>query len=73
MVPLSALLDVQQVQGSELVTRYNLYPAAAIFGSAAPGFSSGQALSLMEQLAAESVAGGHGLRLDPQRATRKKK
>jgi len=58
MVPLSALLDVKQVQGTELVTRYNLYPAAAIFGSAAPGFSSGQALGLMEQLAAHALPQG---------------
>jgi HAE1 family hydrophobic/amphiphilic exporter-1 len=58
MVPLSALLDVKQIQGSELITRYNLYPAAAIFGSAAPGFSSGQALSLMEQVAAQTLPEG---------------
>jgi hydrophobic/amphiphilic exporter-1 (mainly G- bacteria), HAE1 family len=58
MVPLSALLDVNRVQGAELVTRYNLYPAAAIFGSAAPGFSSGQALRLMEQLAARTLPQG---------------
>src|SRR4029453_11578538 len=36
----------------------NLYPAAAIFGSAAPGFSSGQALTLMEQLAAQTLPEG---------------
>jgi hydrophobic/amphiphilic exporter-1 (mainly G- bacteria), HAE1 family len=58
MVPLGALLDVKPVQGPELITRYNLYPAAAIFGSAAPGFSSGQALHLMEQLAAEALPEG---------------
>ena len=58
MVPLNALIDVKQVQGTELVTRYNLYPAAAVFGSAAPGFSSGQALGLMEQLAAETLPQG---------------
>jgi len=58
MVPLNALLEVTQIQGTELVTRYNLYPAAAIFGSAAPGFSSGQALSLMERLAAETLPEG---------------
>jgi HAE1 family hydrophobic/amphiphilic exporter-1 len=58
MVPLGTLLDVKQVQGPELVTRYNLYPAAAIFGSAAPGFSSGQALSVMEQLAQETLPQG---------------
>src|SRR5262247_2117388 len=32
MVPLNALLQVKQIQGSELVTRYNLYPAASIYG-----------------------------------------
>ena len=58
MVPLNALLQVKQVQGSELVTRYNLYPAAPIFGGAAPGFSSGEALTLMEQLAKETLPRG---------------
>jgi HAE1 family hydrophobic/amphiphilic exporter-1 len=58
MVPLNALLEVRQVQGTELLTRYNLYPAAAVFGSAAPGFSSGQALRLMERLAGETLPEG---------------
>jgi HAE1 family hydrophobic/amphiphilic exporter-1 len=58
MVPLNALIQVRQVQGTELVTRYNLYPAASIFGNAAPGFSSGQALTTMEQLAAETLPEG---------------
>jgi len=58
MVPLDALLEVKQVQGTELLTRYNLYPAASIFGSAAPGSSSGDALRLMEQLAAETLPEG---------------
>lgn len=50
MVPLGTLLKIRHTLGSELVMRYNLYPAAQIYGSAAPGFSSGQALNLMEQL-----------------------
>ncbi|GLI38935.1 multidrug efflux RND transporter permease subunit [Geobacter hydrogenophilus] len=58
MVPLGALINVRQTQGPELITRYNLYPAAAIFGSAAPGFSSGQALTLMERMAAEKLPEG---------------
>jgi HAE1 family hydrophobic/amphiphilic exporter-1 len=58
MVPLGALLQVQRVLGSELVTRYNLYPAAPIIGVAAPGFSSGQALTLMEQMAAHTLPRG---------------
>ena len=51
MVPLGALLDVRRVLGSELITRYNLYPAAPLVGSPAPGFSSGEALTIMERIA----------------------
>jgi HAE1 family hydrophobic/amphiphilic exporter-1 len=58
MVPLGTLLEVQRTIGAELVTRYNLYPAAAIFGNAAPGFSSGQALNLVEQVAANTLPQG---------------
>jgi HAE1 family hydrophobic/amphiphilic exporter-1 len=58
MVPLDALLEVKRVQGTELLTRYNLYPAASIFGASAPGFSSGDALRHMEQLAAQTLPQG---------------
>jgi hydrophobic/amphiphilic exporter-1 (mainly G- bacteria), HAE1 family len=58
MVPLNTLLQVRQIQGTELVTRYNLYPATPVFGGAAPGFSSGEALNLMEQLAKETLPRG---------------
>jgi HAE1 family hydrophobic/amphiphilic exporter-1 len=58
MVPLGTLLDVKRIQGAELITRYNLYPAAAIFGTAAPEYSSGQALALMEQLADATLPQG---------------
>ena len=51
MVPLGALLKVERQVGSELVTRYNLYPAASVFGAPAPGFSGGDAIQLMEQMA----------------------
>ncbi len=50
MVPIGALLEIKRSVGAELVLRYNLYPAAQIYGAAAPGFSSGQALDLMEQI-----------------------
>jgi HAE1 family hydrophobic/amphiphilic exporter-1 len=58
MVPLGTLLDVSRTHGSELITRYNLYPAAPIFGSASPGFSSGQALAHMEQLGKDTLPQG---------------
>jgi HAE1 family hydrophobic/amphiphilic exporter-1 len=60
MVPLGSILDVRRTQGAELVTRYNLYPAAPIFGSSAPGYSSGQALTEMEQLASRVLPAGMG-------------
>ena len=58
MVPLSSLMKATHTLGTELATRYNLYPAAPIYGTAAPGFSSGQALSLMEQVAANNLPEG---------------
>ncbi len=60
MVPLGSLLEVKRIQGPELITRYNLYPAATIFGTTAPGFSSGQALTLMENLAEKNLPRGMG-------------
>jgi HAE1 family hydrophobic/amphiphilic exporter-1 len=59
MVPLGALLSVRRVLGSELVTRYNLYPAASIIGIPNPrNFSSGQAMDIMEQFARQILPQG---------------
>jgi HAE1 family hydrophobic/amphiphilic exporter-1 len=60
MVPLGALIDVERKLGAPIVTRYNLYPGASIYGSAAAGFSSGQALALMEQMAARELPAAMG-------------
>ena len=51
MIPIGTLVSVEQILGPQTILRYNLYPAASITGQAAPGFSSGQGLNLMEQLA----------------------
>ena len=48
MVPLGRDDHVHPSLGSELVTRFNLYPAATITGIATPRYSSGQALNMME-------------------------
>ncbi|MFA4903258.1 MAG: efflux RND transporter permease subunit [Desulfobaccales bacterium] len=58
MVPLGTLMTVKRMLGSELLTRYNLYPAVPIIGAAASGFSSGQALNLMEQVAKNNLPVG---------------
>ena len=59
MVPLSALVSIKPRQGPEYIERYNIYRAATINGSAAPGFSSGQAAQAMERLA-EELPPGYG-------------
>ena len=55
MVPLAELVNVQKISGPDRVVHYNLYPAAEINGAAAPGFSSGQAVALMEDLVHKSL------------------
>jgi HAE1 family hydrophobic/amphiphilic exporter-1 len=51
MVPIGTLVGVERTLGPQTILRYNLFPSAAITGQAAPGYSSGQALRLMEQMA----------------------
>jgi multidrug efflux pump len=55
MVPVGSLATIEERTGPLILTRYNMYPAAQINGSAAPGISSGQAIALMEQLAREEL------------------
>jgi len=55
MVPLGAVAKVEEVSGPVMVNRYNMFPAASINGATQSGFSSGQAIEIMEQLAAEEL------------------
>ena len=57
-VPLGSFTTVQDVSGPYRVPRYNLYPAAELDGSPAPGYSQGQAIDLMQKLAAETLPPG---------------
>ncbi|MDB5840553.1 MAG: multidrug efflux transporter permease subunit [Herminiimonas sp.] len=52
MVPLSAVLKPKTINGPEFYERYNIYLAATITGSAASGYSSGQAAQAMQEVAA---------------------
>ncbi len=54
-VPLSALTSVRNVSGPEFTMRYNLYRSAQINASAAPGYSSAQAMSALEEVFAETM------------------
>lgn len=50
MVPLNTLVTVSRISGPNLVTRFNLYNAAEIIGSSAPGYSSAQAIKAIEEV-----------------------
>ncbi|MCI0421826.1 MAG: efflux RND transporter permease subunit, partial [Acidobacteria bacterium] len=55
MVPLSTVASTRRVSGPEYTNRFNLYRAAQVIGSAAPGYSSGQAMEALEQVARETL------------------
>ena len=54
MIPLGTLVTITPVSGPSLISLYNLYPSSTVVGMPARGFSSGQAMSLMEQAAAKT-------------------
>lgn len=57
MVPLSAFTTVEWIYGSPLLQKYNGFPAVEIVGAAAPGKSTGEAMTAMEEMAAKLPAG----------------
>jgi len=59
MVPLSALVTTSWVRGPDLLPHFNGIPAAKINGSAAAGYSSGQAIAAMEEVAGEVLPAGY--------------
>ena len=59
-VPIGTLAEIVPTTGPPLISLYNLYPSAMIMGMPAPGFSSGQAMALMEQIAARTLPAGAG-------------
>ena len=55
MVPIGAVADIVPDDGPAVVTLYNLYPSAAINGMPADGYSSGQAITALEEIAAQNL------------------
>jgi len=58
MIPLGTLVKITPSVGAPLISLYNLYPSASVLGLPAPGFSSGEALRLMEENAARTLPPG---------------
>jgi HAE1 family hydrophobic/amphiphilic exporter-1 len=57
MVPLDNLINVTQTTTPQVISHYNLFRSAEIDGSAAPGYSSGQAIAAMDELAKKMPQG----------------
>lgn len=61
MIPLTTLVSFKRILGPDLVERFNIYPAAKIMGGPAAGYSSGQALAAIEQVAEEVLPSSYAL------------
>ncbi len=60
MVPLSAVVKTEYVTGPDLVPHFNGFPAAQVTGGAAPGYSSGESIRAMQEVAAKALPEGYG-------------
>ncbi|MBN8665189.1 MAG: efflux RND transporter permease subunit [Chitinophagales bacterium] len=60
MVPYSSFMRVEKVYGPEQVTRYNMYLSAMINGAPETGYSSGQAIAAIKEIAAQKLPKGFG-------------
>jgi HAE1 family hydrophobic/amphiphilic exporter-1 len=61
MVPYSSFMQIKKKQGLNEINRYNLYPSAAIQGAPAKGYSSGQAIKAIQEVAAETLPRGYDI------------
>ena len=61
MVPFSAFMTMQKVYGLSEITRHNMYNSAEVNGSAAAGYSSGEALKAVEEVAKKTLPRGYGI------------
>jgi HAE1 family hydrophobic/amphiphilic exporter-1 len=60
MIPLGTMVSIEPVVGVPLISLYNLYPSSSIIGLPAAGFSSGEAIRLMDANAARTLPPGMG-------------
>ena len=60
MIPISSIATIRKVSGPEFTTRFNLYRAAEIGGTPAPGFTSAQAMNALQETASKVLPAGMG-------------
>ena len=61
MVPYSAFMKVKKTQGPNEITRYNMYTSAAINGAPASGYSSGESIKAIQEVAQKTLPRGYGI------------
>ncbi|AHJ97379.1 efflux RND transporter permease subunit [Hymenobacter swuensis] len=61
MVPMSAFMKIVKGQGANEINRYNMYPTASIRGDAAQGYSSGEAIKAVQEVAAKTLPRGYDI------------
>ncbi|MBC7696693.1 MAG: efflux RND transporter permease subunit [Burkholderiales bacterium] len=61
MVPFSAFMKIKKKQGANEINRYNMYNTAAIRGGPAPGYSSGEAIAAVKEVAAKTLPHGYDI------------
>jgi HAE1 family hydrophobic/amphiphilic exporter-1 len=61
MVPFSAFMKIEKSQGANEINRYNMYTTASIRGDAAQGYSSGEAIKAVQEVAAKTLPRGYDI------------
>jgi HAE1 family hydrophobic/amphiphilic exporter-1 len=61
MVPMSAFTSIEKVYGVDQITRYNMFPSAELNGEANPGYSSGDAIKAIQEVAATKLPKGYDI------------
>ncbi len=61
LVPLTAVATIHEDTGPEILERFNVFPSAKVLGNPGSGYSSGQALAVMEEIAAQTLPAGYVL------------
>ncbi len=61
MVPYSAFMKIKKAHGLNEITRYNMYPSSAIRGEPANGYSSGEAMKAIQEVAQKTLPRGYGI------------
>lgn len=61
MVPYSSFMTLKKTHGLNEITRYNMYPSSAIKGEPAPGYSTGEAIKAIQEVAAQTLPRGYDI------------